>query len=582
MLVKNKFILGALVMSVAGFAANAQEFQENVEEPLPQMVETQDPGANAVMEAQEYPITPEPAESAEDQINNFLTAKDWSTGWDKDKKRMFVIGSYEFTSEDPSYDDSFVAKREMAATIAILRAKAEVIEMIKSEVSASVKFEIPGTDVNADLRKKHQKSINKIAAQRKKLIALCREYKLAEADKLAGVTWGDRSKALMDAAIKKLDSKFNAEKIEEKKLKKFEKIKKLYDEGQNTLSSLEESYKSATGNITAKAESSVTQLASMPLYGAVTIAQSESWNEEDDKFQVAVLLTWSAKLERAARAISTMEDFTLKPSSKKKLSVRKWLASQSLATMVGSRQYLDAEGRRYFLGITARQLTGKSSSDRKLRGLADMGAKRMCMFSIMGDLNSFKEAKTLMEERSGETLSSKDHSEIAESYEEKIEQSIDAKPVSGLSKFYYKTVVHPISQQKMYVTVWGIDASSITDLKRVEDRNYATRAAQGRTAQYEKGRKAAQEQTVKNADNDRESFNKGHSDATATQSKLRSEDEAVKRAKQLAVQRAAAAKIKAAQAQKRAEYQKRQKAKSQGGRSQDGVFSGDSDVDDDF
>ena len=58
--------------------------------------------------------------------------------------------------------------------------------------------------------------------------------------------------------------------------------------------------------------------------GTSILAQSESWNADEERYEVAVLTVWSPKLEKGAKGILTGEEQALKP--KKALPVQKWLS----------------------------------------------------------------------------------------------------------------------------------------------------------------------------------------------------------------------------------------------------------------
>jgi hypothetical protein len=426
--------------------------------------------------------------SAEEQIQQYLEDKDWREGWDDKKKRMFVVYSESFDSENPQYDDSFITKRSVFATLATMGAKAKFVEFMRTEMSAVDQITAPGTDVQAALNKKYNDAINKINAQSRALAKLLKEVDAAEAAELAGVTWGDRVDAYADALIKKLDESYSVTKIEEKKKAKYEKVKKRYEDASLVMKEIEAEAVSIKGKVTLDARSMVETLAKAPLLGAVVLIQAESWDEEEEKYQVATLMVWSPKLEKAAKAIITGEQVVLKP--KKALSVSKWLSTQETATLIGPRQYIDEKGERWFIGAYSMPIEGSSSLVRKNKGIADLMAKKETVMALYADIETQKQAAIILQTKSAD-LSGKDHTEVATSFAETTRQSIENRQVSGLSKLFSKKVTHPISGHKIYVIAYGISASAATSALQVEYSSFDAAATANRSNLESKANKVA-------------------------------------------------------------------------------------------
>ena len=428
------------------------------------------PALEAVTQLTEKPfvqqeVTEDEYVSAEEQIQEVMAARGWTQGWDAKKKRMFVLVSEGFDIEDPTYDNSFVTKRSQYSMIATMGAKEKVVEFMRTQMSAVDQLSAPGTDVHAELGAKYDAAVRKANAQNIKLEKMLREVDAAEADKLKGVTWGDRVNAYTDALIKKLDETYSTEDIEAKKLKKYEKAKQRYDEATTEMASLAKKAATLKGNAKLKSTSMVETLAKAPLMGTAILLQAESWNAEEEQYEVATLLVWSKKLEKAATAIITGESYKLKP--KEALTVQQWLTKQELATMVGPRMYVDKDGERWFIGVYAMPYEGASSLKRKNKGIAELFAKKEVAMALYADIETQKKAEVAMETRNGD-LGGKDHTEIATSFEESTRSAIENRQINGLSKLFSKTIMHPISKQKIYVVGFGISASSAANALSAE------------------------------------------------------------------------------------------------------------------
>ena len=292
--------------------------------------------------------------------------------------------------------------------------------------------------------------------------------------------------------------------------------------------------------------------AEMPLFGATCVRQTESWNK--GKYQVAVALVWSPALERSARAIITGDKVICKPKENGK-DIEAWLESINPAFMSGPIQFVDADGTRWFIGVSA----GAADEDldsltlRNNRRIADLSAKQMLAFSLWGDVKAH-EAKR--QELVTKTLNGTS-TEVAQWLDSTISQSIKGLPLRGMTQLYSEEVDHPVTGGRIYVSIYGINQNGAEDMLKVEAVNYATRAELERAKTVERGRAAANRAHVENATNDPRDFVKGFN------------------AQSGAIHDEAASRRGIQQIQQKELPQKRNKV------AQAGVFNGGADVDDD-
>lgn len=437
---------------------------------------------------QQQEIIAEEYISAEQQLYTEMERRGWSEGWDAKKRRLFVVHAEMFDSEDPSYDDSFVSKRSQYAMLATINAKAKMVEFMRTEMSAVDQISAPGTDVHAELNPKYLKLQKKLAAQQVALEKLLAQVNAAEAEKLKGVTFTDRSNAYMDAMIKQIDADYDAGKLAADKVAKYEKVKLRYQSAKAEIADIEAQAKAIKDTITFESSSTISTLAKAPILGASVLVQAESWNADEEKYEVATLMVWSKKLEQAAKAINTGEPVLLKP--KKALTVQQWLRSQDAATLAGPRQYVDKNGARWFMGAYSMPAEGSSSLIRKNRNITEMMAKKEAVMALYADIETQKQAKVAMQTRKG-GLQEKDNTKVATSFAETTRQSIQDRQVNGLSKLFGKTLRHPISQQKIYVAAYGISANSAADALAIESSAYDAAAASQRANTENKANKQA-------------------------------------------------------------------------------------------
>ncbi len=459
-----------------------------------------DGGVAAVQEAQDTSVeAPAEFKSAEDVLREKMAEKGWEEGWNEEKGRIIVVQSESFVDKDPAKSPTFFTRRDFYAKRAVLDAKAAIIEMINSTISAEDQLDIPGKDVGKELSKERDAVFAAVEEKKAALLALLAKTNKAEADMLAGTTFGMRCDDMMAALIKKLDSEYDAGKHDAAMKKRYEELKaevqKVTAE-YNELAKHAESLKQVDATQTSK----ITQMAKMPIYGATSILQAESWDKSTGEYMISVLFTWSKALERAVRAIVTGEDFKTKPG---KATVHQWLAKQDLATMIGPRQYIDDKGNRWFLGVTSRSVQGLTSiKKKKAQGMVDMFAKQMAAFSIYSDVESFKEAQAIMETRGEEDIT-------AEDFAQRVSAKTGKKTVRGLQKITSKEIKHPMTGDKIYVAVWGINAGSAKAALEIEKINYATKVMDNRHQTVERGRAAANAAAVKASENRADDFQKG-------------------------------------------------------------------------
>lgn len=448
----------------------------------------------------------EPVKDAKDLADKYLEDNQLHESWNEEKKIFIAVGEAVFDSEDPSYDNSFITKRSLKSMEAILDAKAKIIEYVQTKMSALDKAVTPGTDINAKFKEDIERSQKRMEAQKMKVAKLLEDVDQAQAEALRGATFGDRLNSLMDAAIAKLDQTYSVEKIEAKKREKYEKAKARYEESSNELKELEKKIAAYTGTITETLSTKVETMSKMPLFGAVPVAQFESWCEEEEQFKVAIVVLWSSKMERVARAFITGEDFKVPPGN---ISLREWIKNQDWSTATGGRRFRDSSGTVHFVGIAASPVGKSSSSEKRARGMSEQFAKKEVAMAIFSDVESYKKAEAMMQTRSGGA--GKDVSNAVDSFASTISQKIKNRQIHGLQKLYGKKLVHPISQQKMYVSIYSLSGNSAKQALLMQERNYLTKILDVKSQQKMKGTTDAYKSKVKEAEADQSEYRKARS-----------------------------------------------------------------------
>jgi hypothetical protein len=187
---------------------------------------------SSVIETMQLAPTPVyQAVSAEDQLNNYLDKMGLVEGANEIKGRdVFVqMGLASFDTKDPASDASFMIKRSMKAMEAKLDAKAKIIEAIHTTMSASEMVDVPGTDLNAQFDARRAENQAQLEEQKQVLAILLDDVDRKQADELRGVTFSDRSAALMDAVIKKLDENYSSSDLNAEKKAAYQDAKLKFE-----------------------------------------------------------------------------------------------------------------------------------------------------------------------------------------------------------------------------------------------------------------------------------------------------------------------------------------------------------------
>ena len=468
-----------------------------------------DAGVEAVREAQETTApVPQKKMTPAKVLKSIAKEKKWSEGWDAKKRRYITIVSETVNSTNPATDADFFIKREAAARRAYLSAKAEIIEFCNTEMDAKDMLFVPGTDINAVFDKELKEIEANLVEEKEKLAKILDRYDRAEAAQLRGTTFADRLDDLIVAIIKKLDEEYNAGANDEKLKAELEAAKKNVEEQKAKVRKIEQEAEALKGSLVQEQSSAISTMASMPLYGATVLMQVEGF---DEKYSVAMIVVWSEALERAARAIVTGEPFKLtpKPDATK---LDDWVEKQNLASMIGPRTFLDQDGSRWFIGISAAEYNDDMGSvaQRRAKTFAEQFAKSATAFSVMGDVESYKSAQMLTKTYQNGKAPEQEKAVMAT--EEKISQTLENKTIRGLQKVASDTVDHPITDREMYVAVYAIDSTSAQDALAIEKENYSTKIQQERYQTIEKGRNAVNQAAVEAAKNRPEDFKKGASE----------------------------------------------------------------------
>jgi hypothetical protein len=432
-------------------------------------------------------------------------------GWDDKKNRIMVIKQ---TGEAiDSYDPDFLQKREALAIEASLLAKATIIESFTTTASAENILSVPGNPIAKQLEAE-QKQIKAMEAQAQKFYmqaqretsVLLSAYDQAQADELRGVTFGDRLNSLLEATIKKLDETFDSQQITEDKKQRLsdvkmrlDKARKIEDEKQKLLEEVQNKIAELQGQVKKETRSAIETTSSMPLFGATTLMQVESYDDLRGQYNIASLVVWSPKLELEARGM-LLGAGKGKPR-KNKISIDEWLDKQNLSSMVGARRYLASDGSTNFMGISAVEYDpDDSGSYSMLEEEAILWAKQAAILSLKASVESVKSAERLKRDIRG--ADGKVESKILKDFSANIQESVKNLTIRGLETLRIEETVHEPTGKNIIVAVANVNSALAVKASDIMKDMYATlkevNADQSFIQGEEAGMKAEADKTLNN------------------------------------------------------------------------------------
>ena len=514
-----KYILPIFLLG-ASFAC-AQDYSSA---PDPGGSASSDGGQVAVIVAQESaPVAYQPAMLAQELIGEWFD--NWaskvkekkpkkdkpSIGWNVDTSRSIQI---EFAGANiEASDPSFADIRQSLLVQAQLQAKAKIIESFLTTASASNILSIPGNPIEKQVQDQklayqdRQAEAESALTQSKAILqSLSGSLDQAVLDEISGIGYNDRAKALFDGVIKKLDKDYSTEKIGEEQAKKIDRLKKAVkaaaerqQKAELAKAELDKAVAEAQGVVQQELDSSIETISQMPLFGAVTLEQAESYDDLDGYLEVAVVVAWSPGLELEARSILLGES-ELKPRPTKK-SLNEWIDNLDLSVSVGSRRYLPSNGSINFVGIAAARYNPRDRTTMSFASKeAEMMAKQQAILSLFGDVSSFKTFKTKTAIKMGS--GAKSTTESYKSLSEKLSESVKNIQVSGLSIVHKEKVVHPATGHSMYVAVASINSDLAIKSSELMKDTYATLTEINESQSYRKGEVEGMKAAAASAKND--------------------------------------------------------------------------------
>ncbi len=462
-----------------------------------------DQGQATVMESQkEAPavVANRSVKNARAVVQAKIGAK-YTIGYDEERGSIIQIGFAQAPVSDPAKSANYIQVRDMLAREAMLNAKMAIAKLIRQKVSALNRVSILGTRENAEYSKKYAEDIAAAQQQQDKVKQLLAQLESAEANRLEGVTVGDRWDALMDGIIARIDAKYSKEQVDASKREQYLTVKAAYEEAKRRLDDLRQKAEALAPPI-GENESEMESQANIKLLGATTLLQAESWDGAN--YQVAMAVVWSPKLQE--RAVKTLRGAIVETGKKGDLPLTKWLQqnSDALASMVGSRQYSDDRGRQYVLGISACEVSNDVNMQQQDMEQADMFAQQAVVFALFSDGKTSQKAKEAMQK-----YKNNNPNDTKAAYAKDVWEAVKNLTISGLGKVYDTQLIHPISGKEIYVSVAAVDSALAAKSSDILRSMYGAASEVIATSNYLNGQEQGMADALQAVQQSPAAFNKG-------------------------------------------------------------------------
>ena len=256
------------------------------------------------------------------------------------------------------------------------------------------------------------------------------------------------------------------------------------------------------GGTVNKVSSTIAFSAKHPIMGATVLYQEESYVAGE--YKVALSLIWSKALQNAAVAL-LKGDENFKEEKVGKLTLDEWVDKQvSLPLMIGPRQFVDSDGVRHFIGISARAVGRNPALAQKNKLLAQNDARATTVFSVLSDVEAQTQSQSVMEQyaENTEDLDALSMDSIVESMESKISQKIERQHIAGLNQLFQDTIEHPLCPgMNMYVVGYEINAVNAREMQKNADRLAKDRVDVAKKNAENLAKKDAQMKAIEEAKN---------------------------------------------------------------------------------
>ena len=441
-------------------------------------------------------------------------------GYDRKKKAIIAIGVASLdTKKSPAGDDSFMVARSAKATEAYLMAKADIIQFFYTEVDAQDRVAFNDGNVSEEeqnLKTKIEEIKEKVAVFAEKagkpeladadfdenLVAALRGIELAPPPPKTSVTAdgvalddADGNRMTADQVTVTEEPAAGTNLASERDA--------LAAEIHSAIKEANDLPKVPMNEI----DSSAKLLSKMPLLGAKILTEAESWDKTEKRYQIAMAVIWSPKLQEEAKNLAIGNPTV--SEKKGKFSVQEWIERQDLLAMAGPWSFTDNEGKTIVIGIAARDIANLSSPKEKGKRLeADTDARVAVANSLVCDLAAFTETSKNLKEYEDGSYEAMQNLANTVSSQTKV-------ALSGLGRLASKVGYHPITGRKTYAVAFFIEPEVNKEAMELIKRLYADAITVNNATKFKQGQMAGMEATYEEAKASDAKFEEGKAGASS-------------------------------------------------------------------
>jgi hypothetical protein len=444
------------------------------DEEAPQPAQAQpaplnDGGVQAVLESQADGLAAENVQNAETIVTQYMNRKKFHTNISK--KVIFAVGIGKVVLSEEVAGKNTLLQRDLAATMALIDARMEIMRTIASEMSGEQISELYQDPITQKVPENVQKDHDAYLESAKAIFAAAQKddyVQMVEDKELSG-------QKLIDT-IDQVGGTDEAMAANKALRGAYLEAVKVADNVKNELASL---------------TSKVDLASRLVLIGTSVLAQSESIAKNDkgqNELTVAILMVWSDKLMKGAAAILEGKSVTFEPD-KKGRDVWDWMETQNPATLLGGRQFIDKDGKMWFLGASSRVREGNTVEQRKARAAAKLTARTNTVYFLFSEAALKESLEQTM--KTYTNLANEESNDANEKVAESFRQSYKNLNINGLQEIIGGEYPHPLLNNKIFVSVMGINSGDVETLRSIRD-NFYKKAKEINTAQERERGKVAE------------------------------------------------------------------------------------------
>ena len=425
---------------------------------------------------------------------------------------LIYLGFYSNKANSRTVNDV----RAIGAMVAQLNAKAELAKFLNSTVSADIRSVMPQrTPLETEFDRQNaelQEQLNKLLADYEDAV---RELDASKADQIGQLGLDEIFKEGLTAALSSRGLDF--EQVEKKKAAKLEKLRAVVTQLDDQIRELKKQQEKLAGALNSEDTTSLQQLASMLISGAVVVNSWESM--QDGTYETAVAVVWSPAQERFMRSTLGVDKTPVKLRSTTGRSLGEYIRANQdrWQNMVGGRWFVDRDGMPHLIAIGAKELRdGQTATRKRAQIAADADAMHNLAMALQADT-----AYQMQAERKVQNLAGADGAEKTESADklaQEVSASVKDLKLQGVNKIFESERPSPVSSRTLWVSVYEFSPLSKRSAETVFEGLSETARAVGEAQNELKGYIEETRQQVKAAQSDAEAYargrNKGQKDTS--------------------------------------------------------------------